>query len=150
NVQNPNMSHDDAAVFASQHLFDYTGSTTDFSANRVGNWMVYDVPGAVYNPTGSGSNGSATMTGAYLVNPDGKLNPNARLLYGAGSYDNYLLASPLRQEYSLTGSGGTQKVGYYPSLGSWEARSSISGSSLPRYNPRTNATGQVYDWLKVG
>ncbi len=77
NVQNPNMSHEDAALFASQHLFDYTGSMTNFSANLLGNWMLYDVPGAVYNPTGSGSNASATMTGAYLVNPDGKLNPNA-------------------------------------------------------------------------
>src|SRR5690606_18191807 len=31
NVQNPNMRHEDAALFASRHLFDYTGSMTDFS-----------------------------------------------------------------------------------------------------------------------
>ena len=34
NVQNPNMSHEEAAKFASQHLFNYTGSTTDFSSKN--------------------------------------------------------------------------------------------------------------------
>lgn len=150
NVQNPNMSHEDAALFASQHLFDYTGSMTDFSANLLGNWMLYDVPGAVYNPTGSGSNASATMTGAYLVNPDGKLNPNARLLYGAGSYDDYFLENPLRQEHNLTGSGGTEKVDYYISLGFLEDPSYIRGSEFSRYNVRSNVNAQLYDWLKVG
>ena len=33
-VANPNMSHDEAALFASRHLFDYVGSTTDFKKNR--------------------------------------------------------------------------------------------------------------------
>ena len=46
NYQSPNMSHEEAALFASQHLFNYTGSTTTFnSANNLTNWMYYDVPG---------------------------------------------------------------------------------------------------------
>ena len=98
NVQNPNMEHEEAAQFASAHLFDYTGSFTEFSSNALGNWMLYDVPGAIYTTTGNGSSASATMSGAYLVNPDGKLNPQARQLYAAGSYDDFFLESPLRQE----------------------------------------------------
>jgi len=150
NVQNPNMTHEEAAQFASAHLFDYTGSTSDFSVNALGNWMLYDVPGAVYTPTGNGSSASATMSGAYLVNPDGKLNPQARQLYGSGSYDDFFLESPLRQEYNLTGSGGNEKMDYYVSLGFLEDPSYIRGSEFSRYNVRSNVNAQLYDWLKVG
>ncbi len=35
------------AKFASQHLFNYTGSTTDFSSkNDLGNYLLYKVPGS--------------------------------------------------------------------------------------------------------
>lgn len=150
NLQNPNMSHEDAALFASAHLFDYVGSTTNFQRNDLGNWMLYEVPGAVFIPTGSGNLASATMSGAYLVNPDGKLNPNARKLFDGGSYDDYFLESRLRQEYSLTASGGTEKVDYFTSLGFLEDPSYIKGSQFKRYNVRTKVNAQVYDWLKIG
>lgn len=150
NLKNPNMSHEQAAQFASAHLFDYTGSTTNFSANLLGNWMLYDVPGAVYTPTGSGTQASATMSGEYLVNTDGKLNPNARKLYDAGSYDNYFLESKLRQEYNLTASGGTEKVDYFTSVGYLEDPSYIRGSKFGRYNVRSNVNAQLLNWVKIG
>jgi TonB-linked SusC/RagA family outer membrane protein len=150
NLQNPNMSHEDAAEFASAHLFDYTGSTTNFQQNLLGNWMLYDVPGAVYNTTGSGTSRSATMSGAYLVNPDGRLNPNARELYPAGSFDNFFLEKKLRQEYNLSASGGTDKIDYFTSLGYLEDPSYIRGSKFARYNVRTNVNAQLYSWVKVG
>lgn len=150
NLKNPNMSHEQAAEFASAHLFDYTGSTSNFSANLLGNWMLYDVPGAVYTPTGNGTQASATMSGAYLVNTDGKLNPNARKLYSAGSYDNYFLESKLRQEYNLTASGGTEKVDYFTSVGYLEDPSYIRGSRFGRYNVRSNVNAQLFNWVKIG
>lgn len=150
NLKNENMSHADAAAFASAHLFDYTGSTSSFSRNDLGNWMLYDVPGAVYTTTGSGAQQSATMSGAYLVNTDGKLNPNARQLFSGGSYDDYFLEARLRQEYGLTASGGTEKVDYFTSLGYLEDPSYIKGSQFKRYNIRSNVNAQLYDWLKVG
>jgi len=149
NVQNPNMSHQEAANFASAHLFDYTGSTSNFQVNNLGNWMLYDVPGAVYTPTGSGANASSTMSGAFLVNPDGKLNPEARLLYN-DSYDKYLFENQLRQEYNVSASGGSEKVDYFISGGYLEDPSYIRGSSFQRYNGRANVNAQVYDWLKIG
>ncbi len=149
NVQNPNMTHDEAAQFASAHLFDYTGSTSNFSRNAFGNWMLYDVPGAVYTPTGSGASASATMSGAYLVNPDGRLNPNARLLYDE-NYDKYLLENKLRQEYNISASGGSDKMDYFISLGYLEDPSYIRGSEFKRYNGRSNINAQLYDWLKAG
>jgi TonB-linked SusC/RagA family outer membrane protein len=149
NVQNPNMSHEAAAEFASQHLFNYIGKTNSFSRNALGNWMLYDVPGAVYTPDGTSATSSATMTGAYLVNTDGKLNPNARLLYD-DNYDKYLLENNFRQEYNLSASGGNEKVDYFFSLGYLEDPSYIRGSDFARYNGRSNINAQLYNWLKVG
>lgn len=149
NLKNPNMSHDDAATFASAHLFDYTGSMSTFARNTLGNFMSYNVPGAVYTKTGTGANESATMSGAYLVNTDGKLNPNAKLLY-TDRYDDYVLKNSFRQEYNLSISGGGDKVDYFFSGGYLEDPSYIVGSSFKRYNGRANVNAQVYDWLKIG
>jgi len=149
NLQNPNMSHEAAAQFASAHLFDYTGSTTSFSRNALGNWMLYNVPGAVYTTSGTGSSASSTMSGAYLVNTDGKLNPDAKQLFG-GNYDKYLIKDRLRQEYNVSASGGNEKVDYFLSLGYLSDPSYISGSQFGRYNGRSNINAQLYNWLKVG
>ena len=150
NVQSPNMSHEAAAEFASAHLFDYTGSATNFSRNLLGNWMLYDVPGATYTPTGSGANASATISGAYLVNTDGKLNPAARELFEAGSYENYFFERMFRQEHTLSASGGSDKMDYFVSLGMLEDPSYIRGSTFKRYNVRSNVNAQITNWLKVG
>ncbi len=152
NLQNPNMSHEEAAVFASSHLFDFTGDINDpehFGRNQLGNWMLYDVPGAVYTPSGDGTSGSAAMSGAYLVNPDGKLNPDAKLLFN-DNYDKYLLENAFRQEYNLSASGGSDKMDYYLSLGYLEDPSYIRGSQFHRYNGRVKVDAQLYDWLKAG
>jgi TonB-linked SusC/RagA family outer membrane protein len=151
NVKNPNMSHEAAALFASQHLFDYNGSMTNFARNQLGNWMLYDVPGAVYTPTGAGANGSSTMSGAYLIDPaTGKLNPNAKELWEAGSYKDYFFQHMLRQEHNLSASGGSEKMDYYASVGMLQDPSYIRGSSFKRYNLRSNVNAQLNDWLKIG
>ena len=149
NVKNPNMSHEEAALFASQHLFDYTGSMTNFQRNALGNFMPYRVPGAVYTPTGEGATASSTMSGAYLVNPDGKLNPNAELLY-RDHYDDFFLENRQRQEYNINASGGSDKSDYFVSLGYLEDPSYIRGSEFERYNVRSNLNSQLLDWLKIG
>ncbi|MEO8847350.1 MAG: SusC/RagA family TonB-linked outer membrane protein, partial [Casimicrobiaceae bacterium] len=153
NVQNPNMSASDAAQFASEHLFDYNGTGTapgNFGRNALGNWMLYSVPGAVYNPTGSGTTASSTITGSYLVNTDGKLNPDAKLLFPAGSYSNHFFNHPFRQEHNLSASGGTDKMDYFISGGLLDDPSYITGSSFKRYNVRVNVNAQLTSWLKVG
>jgi len=149
NVATPNYSNDAAAKFASSHLFDYTGSETSFSRNALGNWMLYDVPGAIYTKTGTGATASSTMSGAYLVNTNGQLNPDANLLYN-DNYDEYLFENKLRQEYNVSAAGGSEKVDYFVSLGYLEDPSYIRGSKFSRYNGRTNVNAQMYDWLKLG
>ncbi|MBQ4162748.1 MAG: TonB-dependent receptor [Parabacteroides sp.] len=155
NVHNPNYSHEQAAEFASQHLFNYiagaANSETNFSRNGLGNYMAYNVPGAIYTPVGSGSTASATMTGAYLVGLDGKINPNAQYLYtDEDTYANQLMRTGFRQQYDISASGGTDKVKYYASLGYLDEPSYVRSSDFKRYTGRVSVDAELYKWLKIG
>ncbi len=149
NANNPNYSHEAAAEFASQHLFNYINSETDYGRNKLGNYMAYNVPGAIYTPDGTGTEASATMAGAYLVNTDGKLNPNAHLLY-SDNFSKELLKNAFRQEYNLAANGGNDKVDYFVSIGYLQDPSYIRNSGFDRYSGRTKLNAKLYDWLKVG
>lgn len=151
NVLKPNMSHDEAALFASQHLFNYNGNMTSFERNGLGNYLLYDVPGMTYQTTGklNTSTQSATLVGAYLVGVDGKLNPNAKRLYYDPLEDQFLEKN-FRQEHNLSVSGASEKNDYYLSLGYLEDPSYITGSSFDRYNVRGSFNSQVLPWLRSG
>ena len=149
NFKNPNYSDEEARNFASAHLFDYVGSESDFRENMLGNWMAYHVPGAIYTHTGEGSNSSSTMSGAYLVNPDGKLNPEARLLWDE-TYADILMSKAFRQDYNISARGGNDKMHYYVSLGYLDEPSYLVASSFKRYSGRVNVDAMITNWLKVG
>lgn len=149
NFSNPNHSDAEARAFASAHLFDYIGSETDFQENALGNWMAYKVPGATYSTTGSGSNSSSTMSGSYLVGIDGKINPNATLLWNE-SYRDLLMKKAFRQDYTITARGGNEKMHYYLSLGYLDEPSYLVASSFKRYSGRVNVDAMITNWLKVG
>lgn len=152
-VGNPRMSSAQAAEFASQHLFNFAGFDASdqpiLQANGLGNWMLYDVPGAVYTPTGSATTASSTMSGAYLVGTDGKLNPQAKLLYW-DPIEDHVLENRFRQEHNISVSGASDKTDYFISAGYLSDPSYIKGSEFERYNARVNVNVQIYDWLKAG
>lgn len=149
NIGNPNVSHDAAAEFASQHLFNYIGLNDSFGRNMLGNYMAYNVPGATYTPDGTGSSASSTMTGAYLVGTDGKINPNASLLYD-DTYADALLKTGFRQQYDLSASGGSDKEDHYLSLGYLTDPSYVPNSRFERITGRANINVYLFKWLKVG
>lgn len=149
NIGNPNVSHDAAAEFASQHLFNYIGLNDSFGRNMLGNYMAYNVPGATYTPDGTGSSASSTMTGAYLVGTDGKINPNASLLYD-DTYADALLKTGFRQQYDLSASGGSDKEDHYLSLGYLTDPSYVPNSRFERITGRSNINVNLFKWLKVG
>lgn len=149
NIGNPNVSHDAAAEFASQHLFNYIGLNDSFGRNVLGNYMAYNVPGATYTPDGTGSSASSTMTGAYLVGTDGKINPNASLLYD-DTYADALLKTGFRQQYDLSASGGSDKEDHYLSLGYLTDPSYVPNSRFERITGRANINVNLFKWLKVG
>jgi len=146
-------THEEAALFASQHLFDYMGNSNQLTRNQLGNWMLYSFPGwndeSNYARRGSGTSATATMLNSFLVGTDGKLNPDAKLLYNDTYYDN-LLEDRFRQEYTITASGGSDKMDFYVSLGYLQDPSYIKTSSFDRYTGRASMNGQLTDWLKVG
>lgn len=149
NIGNPNVSHDAAAEFASQHLFNYIGLNDSFGRNMLGNYMAYNVSGATYTPDGTGSSASSTMTGAYLVGTDGKINPNASLLYD-DTYADALLKTGFRQQYDLSASGGSDKEDHYLSLGYLTDPSYVPNSRFERITGRANINVNLFKWLKVG
>ena len=154
NVANPNMTHEEAALFASQHLFNYTGDRKKFNAlNSLGNWLLYDVPGLTdasnLTPTGSGSGLSSTLNNIFLVGTDGKLNPNASLMYN-DNWEDEVYRKAFRQEYNVTVSGATDKTDYYLSLGYLQDPSYFVSSKFERYNLRSNINTQITKWLKAG
>ena len=150
NFSNPNYSHEEAAEFASQHLFNYMNSETSFSRNSLRNALVYDVPGMNLEFTGTGSNRSATMTGAYLVNPDGKINPNAKYFLQKENEYNTLFQNAFRQEYNVSLRGGTEKLNYFASLGYDNDPSYIPTSAFGRYSGRASVNAHPLKWLKIG
>lgn len=150
NVKNPNHTDEEARLFASQHLFDYNNSETNFQMNFLNNNLAYNVPGAIFTNTGSGSYSSSTMSGAYLIDPNtGRINPNATLLYDESAED-LLFHDAFRQEYNMSASGGTDKIHYYFSLGYQSDPSYLRANDFRRYSGRANMDAQVLKWLKVG
>jgi TonB-linked SusC/RagA family outer membrane protein len=153
NVANPMHTHEEAALFASQHLFNYTGNSAALTRNDLGNWMLYSFPGwndpSNYAITGSGASGSSTMLNSFLVGTDGKLNPQAKLMYNDTFYDQ-LLKSRFRQEYNVAASGGSDKVDYHVSLGVLNDPSYLKISKFDRYTGRAVINGKVNEWFKVG
>ena len=121
-VNNPGVSHDALANAAYRNLFPMTG-----------NYMAYKVP-----------------DGETLIDfATGKINPNAQLLY-ADNYDDYLFTKQFRQEYTLSISGGNDKVDYYVSGNFLDDPSYVIMSSFKRYSGRAAVNAQVTNWMKLG
>lgn len=151
NFKNPNHTHEEAAKFASQHLFNYVNSETNFQRNGLNNALVYDVPGARYVYSGgTGTSRSSTMMDAYLVNTDGKLNPNAVYFLPEDCKYNNIFSSAFRQEYNASIRGGGAKMNYFVSLGYDSDPSYIPTSNFDRYSGRASLNAQPLKWLKIG
>lgn len=99
----------------------------------LGNYMAYKIP-----------------DGTTLIDPaTGKLNSDAKLLY-ADNYDDYLFTKQFRQEYTLSISGGNDKMDYYVSGSFLEDPSYVIMSGFKRYSGRAAFNAQATKWLKVG
>jgi TonB-linked outer membrane protein, SusC/RagA family/TonB-dependent outer membrane receptor, SusC/RagA subfamily, signature region len=100
---------------------------------RVGNYMAYKIP-----------------EGTTLIDPaTGKLNKDAKLLYH-DNYDDYVFSKEFRQEYTLSISGGNEKMDYYVSGSFLDDPSYVIMSSFKRYSGRASFNAQATSWLKLG
>lgn len=94
-----------------------------------------------YNPYGNLANNQVII--------DGKLNPNAQLMY----HDDWLkepFKNGFRNEDVITISGADDKTNYYISAGYLTDESYIPGSKFERFTGRAKIETQVTDWFKTG
>ena len=99
--------------------------------------------------------------GQLLIGQDGKLNPNAKLgfveerdgekyYYTPDNWDDTAYRRALRQEYTLSVNGGTEKGAYYWSIGYLNDDGIIEHSGYDRFTSRLKTDYQAKKWLRVG
>lgn len=87
-----------------------------------------------------------------LVNANGVMNPNARLLYSQSDLDweAPLMRQGNRDEMNLNFTGGSEKSDFYISLSYLKDLGYQIKSDYERYTARINYNTQINSWLKTG
>ena len=84
-----------------------------------------------------------------VVTEDGNINPNAELLWTDNWYDE-MHRTGVRQEYTLSASGGNEKTNYYISGNYLKDEGIVQASSYDRFTARINGETNLKEWVKVG
>jgi TonB-linked SusC/RagA family outer membrane protein len=86
-----------------------------------------------------------------IVGVDGKINPNAKLLYGDDlDWEDAITRTGKRQNYDLSYGGATDKADYYVSMGYLKEEGYVIQSDFERYTGRARVNLQVNDRIKTG
>ena len=128
-----------AWLWSNQNMF----GTTNVGDESLG-YNVYTVP-----------------NGQYLIGQNGRLNPNATLgrffTYKGNQYfitpddwEDEIYDNGLRQDYTLTASGATDRSNYYFSANYLDIKGITVNSDYTRVSTRLKADHQLKSWLKVG
>lgn len=95
--------------------------------------------------------------GEFLIGHNGKINPNATLGYSDGTYyytpddwTKHSIRSGLRQDYTVSVSGGTDRLKYYISASYLNDTGIIKNSDFNRLSTRSSVDWQAKPWLKLG
>ena len=79
---------------------------------------------------------------------DGVFNPNAQLKYNDFDWADAIMGTGLRNEHSISYSGGNDKSTFYSSLNYMKEEGYVIKSDFERITLRLNADSQVKPWLK--
>lgn len=86
-----------------------------------------------------------------IVGVDGKLNPNAQLLYPEDlDWEDAIRRTGYRADYTISASGGNDKTDYYFSLGYMNEDGYAIKTKMERMTARANVNIQPRKWLKAG
>ncbi len=122
-----------------------TGISLD-SASRVASGLTSrtGIQGLLsYNPFNVANNA--------IVGVDGKINPNAQLIYGNDlDWAKELLRNGVRKDYSVNFNGGGDKSDYFLSVGYLKEDGFSLRSDLERFSTRLNVNVQPKTWLRAG
>ncbi len=81
------------------------------------------------------------------VGLDGKLDPNAKLLWD-DNWGDEMIGRGARAEINANISGGSKNTQYFLSAGHLDEKGITLGSGFQRTSVRTNLTNQTFSWLK--
>lgn len=95
-----------------------------------------------------GGYNSYNVANDQLIGLDGKINPNAMLLY-ADDWNKELAKNALRQDYNLSVSGGTNASSYFISLGYLNEEGVVKWSNFDRLTARVAVNSEVTKWFNV-
>lgn len=84
-----------------------------------------------------------------VVGTTGAINPAGNLLWNDNWYDE-MHRTGIRQDYTLTASGGKEKSTYYISGNYLKDEGIVKASNYDRFTVRLNADVQARKWLKTG
>ena len=86
-----------------------------------------------------------------IVGVDGKINPNAQLIYADDlDWTKELLRRGPRSDYSVNFNGGSERSDYFLSVGYLKESGYTLKTDLKRYSARLNVNVQPKTWLKTG
>ena len=89
---------------------------------------------------------------AQLVGTDGKLNPNAKLIYNPDdlNWEKAVMRQGIRDEVNANFSGSNGKSDYFLSVSYLNDKGYQIKSDYDRFTARLNVNSQMNDWFKVG
>lgn len=159
-VKNYDVIRSSQEYLETEYAAMYNGATSYLGYNPTQAWQWVNNNITTNKNGGSGYQIYTVPEGEALIGTNGKLNPNATLGYtddgAANRYytpDNWekeMFKSTLRQEYTATVSGSTDRNNFYLSAGFLEDGGLISGSGFKRTSTRLKDEYKVTDWMKVG
>ncbi|HSC52666.1 MAG TPA: TonB-dependent receptor [Phnomibacter sp.] len=86
-----------------------------------------------------------------IVGTDGKINPNAQLIYGDDlDWTKDLMRKGNRSDYSVNINGGADKSDYYVSMGYLQEDGYTLKTDFERFSARANLNVQPKTWFKTG
>lgn len=112
---------------------------------------------AAANSYASGRVGTVLVTNPFnvpvgsVVGTDGKLNPNAQLLYPEDlNWEKQLERAGVRKNIDFSYQGKSEKSNYFASLGHLNEEGYIRNSGFERTTGRLNLNTSLNDWFKTG
>lgn len=86
-----------------------------------------------------------------IVGTDGKLNPNAQLLWADDlDWEKELIRQGIRTDATVSFGGGADKTDYYASFGYTDEKGYLIRSDWRRFSGRLNLNTQPTNWFKMG
>lgn len=88
---------------------------------------------------------------AELIDPvTGKIRSDATLRYSDNWMDEVTASNPIRQDYTLSVTGGSEKAKYMASIGYLSEDGILRTTNFKRYSGRANVDAQPNEWVKFG